>query len=307
MSRRRLVLNRTRLALGTIVLWLVLGTDREFLAQTAQNAQRASMPLSPVAVSGIGAGQVAVLNKSGEVLLIDRNNQKQRIRRVDTQQVSDMAGIQTGNGYTLLVSSWRQSGLGSVVGALELLPGGQPFSRTGALYSGVTLAGPLNGYTTDGRSREIFRVAISGGKLATTFLSSVPDKGAVLGSLATDPSGGTLYVVDVYGGKIWQAPTSGGTPTVFVSDLRDPRAIAVDGNTVFVADGDAHKIFAFPRARRPQAPQGAPSPRVIAPRELREPAGLALAGNNQLWVGDSAAKAVFLISLQDGQVKRTIQ
>jgi DNA-binding beta-propeller fold protein YncE len=291
-------------AVGTIVLWLLFGAHREFLAQQAQYAQRAPIPLSPVAVSGIGAGQVAVLNKSGEVLLIDRNNQKQLIRRVDTQQASDMAGIQTGNGYTLLVSSWRQSGLGSVVGNLELLPGGQPFSRTGALYSGVTLAGPLNGYTTDGRSREIFRVAISGGRLATTFLSAVPDKGAVLGSLAADPEGGTLYVVDVYGGKIWQAPTSGGTPTAFVSDLRDPRAIAVDGNTVFVADGDAHKIFAFPRAGRPQ---GAPSPRVIAPRELREPAGLALAGNNEIWVGDSAARAVFLVSLQDGQVKRTIQ
>jgi hypothetical protein len=300
-----------------------MATTRRFIALAAlafflgpiSLAQERRISLEPIAVSGIGPKQVAVLNENGDVIVVGPTGEKRLVHHFSNGQVSDFAGLPVQGGYALLISGWRAGGPTTAIGALNWMPGDHTLTSLGRLYSGVALfpaaeSGEPVGYVSDGTSREIQRITLSQGRLVAKFVATIPDTLALPGAIAVDPSGTLLYVIDMIGGRIWQSPTTGGTPVVFATDLREPRAIAVDKDSVFVADAETKSVYALPRgpitgaAQQPRTPARA---RVIAPPEFERPVGLSIAEAGHIWVGDASARSVFLITLSDGQVKQAIR
>lgn len=271
-------------------------------------AQSAVGSLTPVAIAASGPDEVVVLNYSGDVVRVTSTGERRTLASARSAEFSDIASVRRG-AATEYVLCGSLDDFGNRIGRLLFVPGGTPYARTGiAMYGIVPVGGRTTGFFTDGLGAEIRSYEVSS-VLEVKYFASVPSSGAVLGPIAADPVGNELYVADVIQGDVWRIATRGGRPTQFGKALRDPRAIVVDDRMVYVAEGRNRRIVRMPRAGTTgsRAQQESADPGPIAAPEFKQPTGLALAGANQLWVGDLSAKAIFLVSTESGRIVRTIR
>lgn len=264
----------------------------------------------PVAVASLGRDRLAVLSGLGELEVVTGGVRKPLWSLPPGLKPIDMAGIgTTGDAFTIVVSSVMRKSYGDVIGSLDVQPSAQQLQRTGTIFSGIALSPrqPSIAYVASSQSREIFLLTMNAKPMTLANIARVPDRTAILGPLAVDAIGQRLYVADLNGGAIWSVPVAGGQAKLFATGLRDIRALAADTVSVFVADGDGHRVVQFPQAPTPpNVAQKVGSARRVPLDSLKTPSAVAIAGASQIAVGDSSLGQVRVIDVATGKVLRRI-
>ena len=128
------------------------------------------------------------------------------------------------------------------------------------------------------------------GSSLTKLLVSVPES-QILGPLALDSSGHTLYAGDQRTGTIFGIDLASKSVSKAAQFVGQPNAFAFDSSkrALIIADSVGQKVWRLDvTTRKMQVISNSP--------ELREPTAIAIDGNGGIWVGDFHSRAIFRLS-----------
>jgi hypothetical protein len=152
---------------------------------------------------------------------------------------------------------------------------------------------------------EIYRLELdsrrtSPSNVGLSQIAAIP-RSTTLGALAADAKRDRILAADPIEGVVYFVPASGGTAVKLLGGVGEPSALAIDSATdrLFVSDRAGRKILVVDLGREPVA-----ATVFAAPKEMREPVGLAIGSGGVLWVLNKKPGAVFLFA-KDGKLIHT--
>jgi len=157
-------------------------------------------------------------------------------------------------------------------------------------------------YIANARLPEILMVDLRKPGSHSQSLAYLRGAGA-LGPLTLDRRRQRLYVADVTVGSVYAVDVRLRRGELFAKIPGEPSALAFDpaSGRLFVANAAAGAVHVISTSAQ------SPKPITLAEKAgFREPRGLALAPAGSVWVGDSEAGAIFLVS-KTGEVLRTLR
>ena len=157
-------------------------------------------------------------------------------------------------------------------------------------------------YLGDAVTGEVSRLNVKSKETSPEFVAQVYGVSR-LGPLALDTEGRRLFVGDVGIGQIYVLDLTRRRSFLLASSLGEPAALAYDPSEhrLYAADAARHCIWqiSVDSARRTALA-------FSSPPEFREPRGVAIDAQHNLWVADYGARSVFKLSAT-GQVTQKIQ
>jgi sugar lactone lactonase YvrE len=298
--------------------WLWLMTGIVCIAGAANSQMASQQPKgreqAPVAIDALPSGVVAVLGSRGKLsvlrpetgILSSVKESLGYFTPVDMAMArlgqDDFVFITMFTNYSMNVSQTVQRG-GRLV----------QYSLTGQEVRSWPVVGhTFTGIVVDPRSQvmylgdavtgEISKLDLNAKDASPEFVVQVYGISR-LGPLALDVEGNRLFVGDVGEGRVYSVDLGTRKSTHLVSSLGEPAALTYDStqHKLYIADAGRHCIWQV------QIDQKRSKPVIFSPAvEYREPRGVALDAQRNLWVADYGARSILKLSAV-GKVIQTIQ
>lgn len=284
-------------------------------AQMAQSpAQGASKPHSPIAITALPSGMVAILGSRGGLALVNpTTNQRTPVKTsLGNFTPLDMTAAHLGDqDYLFVTMYWvfssqsSQGGQGSEALIVQYSPDGQEvhkWSALGRILAGVAVdANRRIAYLGSSNSGDISQLNLDDQNSPRAFMHVAG--ASAIGPLALDTDGQRLFIADLASGDIYTIDIAHHKARQVASNAGEPAALSYDSSQhkLYIADAGRHRISQIPT----EGKHGKLTD-FYAPPELREPRGVSVAPDHTVWVADFATGAIIHLS-PEGKLLATVQ
>lgn len=296
--------------LRALLLMVLLGALLARAPMAQAPAQGASRPHSPIAISALPSGMVAILGSRGGLALVNPATGQRTPVKTSLGNFTplDMTAVHLGDQDFIFVTMYwafsSQSSQGNEALIVQYSPEGQEVHKWSAL--GRILAG----IAVDANRRVAYLGSANSGDISQLNLDDPSSPKVVMhvagastiGPVALDTERQRLFAADLGSGSIYTIDLAHHKPRQLAS-AGEPAALSYDSSQhkLYIADASRHRISQVST----EAARGKLTD-FYAPSELREPRGVSVAPDHTVWVADFATGDVIHLS-QAGKVLTTIQ